>query len=439
MIKSVLKECIPTVLSLMMLSMYSVIDGLFIGNFAGDVGLAAINIAWPITALIMASGVGVGIGSSILISHERGKKNEVRVQEIFQVGVTLLCVVSVILFVILVPFAKKNLIQIGAMDAVLEEAYRYSFIIIWGLTFQVMGAGMIPVLRNFQLSKQAMYCMGLGTILNIIVNYYLICVMQIGIRGAAYGTIIAQSIVSFLAFYLLWNHVKPKWRWNPPLAWKIIKVGITGFGMSLAPSITLIFTNWQCLRYGGESAVACYAVISYIAWPIQGMLSGVGEGCQPLMSYYCGAKELGKVKEVTKIARWFACIFSLIMSGIVWLCIPYIAGWFGLSEDGTILFVTGMKIYAFSFLVISMARFNICYLNAMLQTKRATILTYLESLLISPILLFVLPLFWEIKGIWLSYIASGVILLALYFLLMQKKQSRIIAVQKGRSKSQSVK
>ncbi len=425
MVKRVLSECIPTVFSLMLLSMYAVIDGLFIGNYAGDVGLAAINLAWPITALITATGVGIGIGASVMISHERGSQNKEKIAEIFQVAFTMLCIATALLMTLLLPLVEPFLVFVGAKDAVLTEACAYGTTIASGLFFQLMGSGMIPILRNFQMSTPAMFCMGFGTILNIIVNYILICVVKIGILGAAYGTIIAQAVVSIIALFLLRSRVKPKLCFAFSCMKQIIQRGFTAFGMSLAPSLSLVFTNWQCVLYGGDAAVACYSVITYIAFPIQGMISGIGDGCQPLMSYYTGANDQKKLSTVVKIARRLACGFALTLSLIVWILAPSIAGWFGLSAEGTLLFDIGMKIYAVSFIIVSMARLHICYLNATLHSKKATLLTYSESLIVSPILLATLPLLWEINGIWLSYLVTGIVLCFAIPLTMPKNKTSV--------------
>lgn len=424
MIKKVIKDTVPTLISLMLLSTYAVIDGLFIGNNAGDVGLAAINIAWPITALITAVGVGLGIGSSVLISHKRGLGDDVGSRGVFSYGFAMLLMAVVILMLSLLPSHAHILSFLGAKGDVLVEASKYAFIIIVGMVFQLLGAFLIPVLRNYGMSVGAMICMLLGTFVNAGVNYMLICVLKLGIQGAAYGTLVAQFSVSICAIIFLVKDagvsLKPKF--SKVIMGKIAHVGLTGFGVSMAPSITLIFTNLQCLAYGGDSTVACYAVISYVAMPIQAMLAGVGEGSQPLMSYYCGGGEEENLRKVAKIARVFGLILSAIMMLAVLLATPFIAKLFGLSPEGSLIFDTGMRLYAISFVIVSMARFNVCYLNAAMKTSKAIFLTYFESLCLSPLLLFVLPHFWDVEGIWLSYLVTNTLLLLIYLPIKGKNK-----------------
>ena len=239
MLKKVIKEAFPTVLAFTMSGMYSIVDGIFVGKAAGDTGLAAINIAWPIPALITALGIGIGTGGSVL----------------------------------------------GAAGSVQTEAIKYTAIIIAGSILQVAGTGIMPLLRNMNQSLGAMLSMAAGFAVNILVNYYLMFRLNMGIKGAAFGTVTAQAVVVMAGCAILWKTGYRKWRplWHRQYAADIFKIGITAFGTSLAPTAALIFTNLQCLRYGGNAAVACYAVISYIVFPVQYFLTGIGEGVQPLI------------------------------------------------------------------------------------------------------------------------------------------------------------
>lgn len=416
MTKKVLKECIPTIFSVMMLSFYAVIDGLFIGNKIGDIGLSAINIAWPITAFVTATGVGIGIGGSILISHARGENNNERINNIFKTTITmLLCAGLLLSFIFLITY-NDLLIIFGAVGETLVHAKNYSIIVILGSIFQITSAGVIPLIRNFNKSFSAMICMMAGTIVNIFINFLLIVVLEIGIRGAALGTLISQILVCIMSLYVIKKQIKLKIKLkiDRKIALDIIKTGITGFGISMSSSISLIFTNLQCLAYGGDSAVATYCVIAYIAFPVQSMLTGVGDGTQPLMSFYAGSNDDKNLNLVVKIARKIGIILGFVFMIVVIFCINKISVGFNLSEQASSYFNTGMLIYACTFILVSVAKFNLCFLNSILKTKKATFLIVLESAIISPMFLFILPNFFGINGIWLSYTATTIIMLIIY-------------------------
>ncbi len=397
----------------MMISLYGVVDGLFIGNMVGDIGLAAVNIAWPIPAFISATGVGIGIGGSVLIGYNRGQGKEKEGYEIFCVTFTLLLIAAICLMGGLYISYPELLKLFGASGEVYMQASYYAKIIIIGAVCQVFSTGLVPVLRNYGMPMEAMYSMVTGTILNIIINYILMFRFGMGMKGAALGTLISQGLVAIFALYILGKKLEiyPRIKLKKDMIRDILKVGVTGFGISLAPSITLIFTNLQCLRYGGDSAVACYAVIAYIVFPMQALITGIGEGTQPLTSFYYGAKKYDLVRDVKRISYGFVCVLSIFITAVILVSLPYLGDLFGLSKGGQMYFQRGMACYALSFVLVGLVKYILCYLNATMQTTKATILTYLESIAVAPVLLYFVPLIAGIEGIWLTYPLTAIIIL----------------------------
>lgn len=423
MIRQMVKLCIPTILSLFMVGMYSVIDGLFVGRSTGDIGLAAINIAWPITALITAVGTGIGTGCSVLYSHQQGEGLEEESQITLHNGFTYLIVSGLALTIFLLVSYKRILWMLGATGEVLVEAEKYSRIIIVGGIFQIFGSGLIPILRNMDLPVQAMTSMIMGMLTNLVINYYLVVKVKVGIQGAAYGTLIAQAVVSLISLGII---IKSK-GYRPKIILSLKKVidigrsGLSAFGVSFAPSLALMITNKQCLSYGGEEAVACYAVISYIVFPVHSMLTGIGDGSQPLISFYSGAREKTKLEEVKKIAYKFILVLGIVIFGVVFLARGSLAKWFGLSSHAAIYFNNGMLISMLSFLVVGFTKFGIAYFNATLQVKEAMLLIYGESIFVSPLLLWILPMWYGLEGVWLSLPITGFIMIVMFLYIMKKK------------------
>lgn len=425
MFRRILKQALPTMIAFTMSGMYSVVDGLFVGKAAGDIGLAAINIAWPIPAVITALGVGIGTGGSVLYSNMMGKGDREGCRRMFNTTATLLVLAGILLSLFLFLVRDPLLQILGAEGEVLEEAQKYTGIIIAGGVLQVCGTGITPILRNMNLSFAAMISMVTGFAVNIGVNYYLMFPMGMGIRGAAWGTVTAQLVVLVISAAVLLKAYKEKARpaLEGKLAAGICRSGVTAFGVSLAPTVALIFTNWQCLRYGGNAAVACYAVISYIVFPVQYLLTGIGDGVQPLLSYYNGAGKPAELAQVRKTARAGAGVLGVITMAAVFICTPHLARWFGLSDEAVVFFETGMRISALAFLVTGFVKFNLSYLNAVLKTKLAVILTFAESLIVSPAYLFLLPVAVGMSGIWISLPATAVTMLVIYGIINRKEMS----------------
>lgn len=422
LLKRIAQDCIPTVFSLLMSGLYGVMDGLFVGRAVGDAGLAAINIAWPIAAVITAVGIGIGSGGSVLYSNSNGKGEQERGELVYHQTITLLFAAAMVLLIVLGFTYPAILSALGAKGDVYQKAVEYIQIIIFGAVFQVMGTGFIPMLRNRNLAFQAMVSMAAGMGVNGVLNYLLLFVVKIGIRGAAVGTIAAQFVVLVISSYLIYGRQKVHLKvvWQHKMIGEILKIGISAFGLSLAPSIVLLFTNLQCLKYGGDAAVACYAVISYIVFPVQSMLMGIGDGTQPLMSFYSGAKKMEELRFVKKIASIAVVGMGAVFFVIVILVSKYIPDIFGMQMESQAYFGTGMAVSAVSFLFTGLAKFHISYLNATLQVKKAMQLIYGETIVVAPFLIFLLPYVFKINGIWLSLPGTQIIMLLIFNVFFTK-------------------
>lgn len=422
LLKRIAQDCIPTVFSLLMSGLYGVMDGLFVGRAVGDAGLAAINIAWPIAAVITAVGIGIGSGGSVLYSNSNGKGEQERGELVYHQTITLLFAAAMVLLIVLGFTYPAILSALGAKGDVYQKAVEYIQIIIFGAVFQVMGTGFIPMLRNRNLAFQAMVSMAAGVGVNGVLNYLLLFVVKIGIRGAAVGTIAAQFVVLVISSYLIYGRQKVHLKvvWQHKMIGEILKIGISAFGLSLAPSIVLLFTNLQCLKYGGDAAVACYAVISYIVFPVQSMLMGIGDGTQPLMSFYSGAKKMEELRFVKKIASIAVVGMGAVFFVIVILVSKYIPDVFGMQMESQAYFGTGMAVSAVSFLFTGLAKFHISYLNATLQVKKAMQLIYGETIVVAPFLIFLLPYVFKINGIWLSLPGTQLIMLLIFNVFFTK-------------------
>ncbi len=411
MFSKLMKTVLPTMIATMMTSMYSVVDGLFVGGSTGDLGLAAITIAWPLTALILGLGIGIGGGGSVLLSYYAGRGEGVEEQRTFATMITMLLITSGVMIVLLQSY-PQILVWFGAEGEVYDAAHAYCKIIVAGTVVQILGTGVMPILRNSGLAMHAMFTMIAGILCNICANYYFLFVAKVGIKGAAYGTVMSQTLVVIIGFTLLVT--KSKYKFGICLDGKrmvaIGKSGITIFGLYIASSITLVFTNLQCLKYGGDLALAAYAVISYIVFPAQSLLNGIGDGTQPLVSFYHGGEKFEDLKDVRKIALKLEFALGVILAVLTFIFTDFIGVSFGLSLEATDMYVTGMYIGAAAFVIVGFVRFKLSYLNATQQSNKSMILTFAESLLISPILLVILPLLWGVNGVWLAYLGTAVVM-----------------------------
>lgn len=294
--KTFFKYVIPSILSFALSGVYAIVDGFFVGHSVGDMGLSAINVAYPVSAVLQAAGTGIGMGGAVYYSISRAEKKENRTREFTAVTLWLLLLFSVILS-LLTFFLNRPILQLlGAEGRLLSLGEEYNRIIALGAGLQILSTGLVPFIRNHGGPLYAMISIVAGFITNVVLDYLFVWVLGRGLTGAALATIIGQgvtllfSLIYFLREKML--QLKVESGKFASLSKSIIKVGVSPFGLTMTPNISLIIINRFSIFYGGDQAVAVYACIAYIICIVYLIFQGVGDGSQPIISRYYGEKSL---------------------------------------------------------------------------------------------------------------------------------------------------
>ena len=226
---------------------YAIADGFFVGNALGDDALAAVNIAFPLTAFLQAVGTGIGMGGAIEYAIHAGSKHESRGKQYMGMSIVLLGGCS-ILFTVLFLLAGPQILGVfGASGEILEYSSEYLRFVSYGAVFQIAGTGLVPFIRNMGGAVTAMAAMVTGFITNIVLDYLFVWVLPWGMMGAAIATAIGQAMTFLvcLVFFIVKKHA-PSFHFGGEgrsLSSRILGVGLSPFGLTYSPNITLILLN----------------------------------------------------------------------------------------------------------------------------------------------------------------------------------------------------
>lgn len=420
------KFVIPSVIAFVLSGIYAIVDGFFVGNTIGDAGLSAINIAYPIVAVLQALGTGIGMGGAVYYSIcEAGGEKE-KAKEFVAVGWWMLVAVSAVVTILVYLSAENVLRLLGADNTILAYATDYIRIIAFGTVLQVIGTGMIPFIRNYGGSLWAMIAMIGGFVTNIILDYLLIWSWGLGMKGAATATVIGQGVT--MAIAIIYSVCKRKFFLRVAAAdikeicGSIVKVGLAPFGLALTPNISLVLINRFSASYGGEKAIATYACISYVICIIYLVLQGVGDGSQPLMSRYYGEKNTAALKDTRKTAYIFA-IFLAALGCVIMLAVRTSIGTlFGSSEEVSGEIAKIMPIFLVSVPFVAITRIATASFYATEKSILSYILTFIEPIFML-ILMLILPRFGGQVMIWWSTVLARILaaILSVVLTKMQKE------------------
>lgn len=326
--KTFFSYVIPSVLSFALSGIYTIVDGFFVGQSMQDAGIAAVTIGFPVSAFIQAIGTGIGLAGAIQYSISIAKKDTKRSEEYFTVTNLFMLLMSIFFSVFLYLFSPQLLSLFGATGTIHQMALEYVQVIVLGTFFQLFATGLVPFIRNMGGSTFAMISMILGFVTNIILDFVFVWLYHYGMFGAALATVLGQAVTFICALIFLVkkkvNFVFPQPKEILPIFWNLIKVSISPFGLSFSSQFTLLLMNRFLFKYGTDQDVAVYGCIDYIIAIIYLLVQGVGDGSQPLISFYYGKNDNQNELAIRKLTYEFACMLTIICASIVFIFRKYI-------------------------------------------------------------------------------------------------------------------
>ena len=414
--KNFLKNVIPSMLAFAFSGVYIIIDGIFVGRNTGDIGLSAININYPAAALMQAAGTGIGMAGGIWISMKRGSRDNRDEALFLGNSLCLLLLASLLLGGLLLATYPLLLPLLGARDELLRPSKDYLRVIIYGTAFQVLGTGLVPLVRNYNGALRAMRAMILGLAANTVLDYLFIERFGWGTAGAAAATVLGQAMTLFclLPFFFyprrlfVLSDLKP----HPAVLKKILPLARSPFGVTLIPNVVIIFLNRGTLAYGGVLAVSAYAVISYVIYIVQLLVQGIGDGSQPMISRYYGAKDNCALRRLRRLSYAASCLIGTGSALALYLTRHRLPIWFGSSPAAAAMYADVLSFFLLGAMLAALLRPGISYLYAINHSQAASTLIYGEPAVLV-LLLFALPPFLKLTGVWLAVPLSQVVMLLL--------------------------
>ena len=407
--KLLLKLTIPAFIGMAVISLYNVVDTIFVGQYVGKLGIAALSIVFPIQMLSMAIGHLTGMGGAALISMSIGKGDKTKAEKILGNAITPTIVFSAILMIFGLSNTDFWLRLIGASEDVLPYASDYLRIILIGMFFQTFAMAFNFLIRAEGNVRVPMISMIIGATLNIILDAIFIIPLGLGVAGAAWATIVAQLVsVAYCVFYYISgkSFLKVYFK-NLLIDWKILgsifAIGISSFVMMMATSICAIIINRILNQYGGDLAVSAFGIINRIMMfaLMPGMV--IGQGLQPILGFNYGAKRYDRGLKVIKIAVMAATVFCLVTFVILYSFPGFFARIFNGDPELVSLTVYAARRIFITMPIIGFMMVGSTMFQALGKPIQAFFSTVSRSVLFLLPCVLILPNYWQLDGIWLAF------------------------------------
>ena len=409
-LKEFFKYAIPSALAMFISSLYTVVDGIFVGQGVGDLALAAVNIVLPFTVMLFGLASMFAIGGGALVSKNIGAKNIDRAVSIFRQVFKFLLITSGIISIICIIFTEQIVTILGATPSLKGLSVEYlRFYAIFCIP-NLIGIVLSSFVRNDGRPKLAMISTIAGAITNIILDYVFIFKFGLGIKGAAIATGLGQIVTVSVLLphfimkkgYLTFGNV----RINKSDLKEFCLIGFPSFFAQGSYSIMVLIHNIVLVKFIGEMGISAYSIINYITTNIYMVLYGLTLGVQPLISYNFGKKDGEKMLEFFKVT----CIFSTLISGFsVVICFvfgPTLIGIFTADPVIANLAYIALRIASISYFVVGINLNTLVYFQALETPKYSNLSCLLRSVIYLPISLMILYKIFGANGIWAGTILS---------------------------------
>ena len=412
-IPKLLKQyAVPAIIAMTASSLYNMVDAIFIGHGVGPYAISGLALTFPFMNLAAAFGTLVGVGASTMASMLLGQKNYDIARKVLGNVVVLNFIIGLLFTIVALVFLDPILYFFGASENTISYAREYMEIILAGNVITHIYFGLNSLLRSAGHPKKAMTATIMTVLLNAVLDPLFIFTFDMGIRGAAVATILAQIVA--LVLVVVWFCDKRElihfergiFRLERRIVKDSIVIGLAPFLMNFVACFVVIIINMRLKTYGGDLAIGAYGIVNRISFVFIMIVSGLTQGMQPIAGYNYGARQMSRVYEVLKKTLLYATVVLTIGFLIGELCPGLVVAIFTDDPELVEKSIKGMRLVVGMFPLVSLSMVIGNFFQSIGKPKQAIFLSLSRQLIFLIPSLWLLPLFFDIAGVWVSFMVS---------------------------------
>lgn len=426
--KLFMKFALPAVVGCIIGGVQTIIDGYFIGNVVGRLGLASLTLSYPLLIGVIAVAMLMGTGCAALVALELGKGNQKQAHKIASNLIPMMLAAGLLFAFIGILFTGPLLKLAGATDLVFDMANDYLKIMFLGSIFPIMGICLDPLVRNDGRPSFAMKMMIMSAVNNMILDYLFVMKWGMGMQGAAIATVMAfgaSAIVYILYFFSGYARLRlhlSDISIDPKIISGISRTGFPAFVMMLSLAVLVLSYNHILLKYGSEVAVSSYGIIEYTFSIFYMIFEGISAGAQPIIGFNYGAKLYNRVYSILKLATTSCVIVGFLGFMLIYKFPENIVNFFN-SNDPKLLetAVAGIRIFMFGILFEGIIIMAAVYYQSVNKVNAALFIQLGKIFVFILPLLFILPLYLGLTGAWMAApIGNSIMFSVVAFMLVRE-------------------
>jgi len=423
---------LPTMAMMIVSSVYGVVDGLFVSNFAGKTPFAAINLIMPFIMIFSTAGFIYGTGGSAVVAKTMGAGHKDKANSYFSLFVYFSFALGVLLAVLGIVCARPIALWLGAEGELLENAVEYTRIVLLALPFNTLMFLFQPFFSTAEKPQLGLITTVSSGVMNIVLDAVLVLLLpqEYKLAGAAVATAMSQVTGCVIPFFYFCRKNSSILRigrtsFDGRVLLRATANGSSEFMNNISMSVVGMLYNIQLMKYAGENGVAAYGVMMYVSMIFAAMFIGYSMGTAPVVGYHDGARNHAELKGLLKrsvVIIGALAVGMLVLSEV--LAVPLTKLFVGYDAGLTEITVSGFRIFAVSFLFMGYAIYGSCFFTALNDGLTSAIISFLRTLVFQIAAVLLLPLIFGIDGIWYSIITAEFMAMALSAVFVVAKRKK---------------
>ncbi len=420
------QQAIPASIGILIMSIYGIVDTIFVGRWVGSMGIAAITVVMPITFLISAIGMSIGIGGASLISRSLGDGNKEKAYHTFGNSIVLTAALGIIISILCGYFIEEILVLFGGKGAILEPAVAYFKITIYSIPFLAWAMMSNNVIRAEGYPKVAMYTMIVPAVANLILDPIFIVWFDWGIEGAAWATALGYfASAAYTIYFFVWGKSELKCTakqliLNVTILKEISSIGAVTLARQSTISLLFIVLNNALFRYGGEMSISVYGIINRLMMFVNFPVLGIMQGFLPIAGFNYGADLYDRLMRVINVAIRYGTGIGVALFLVLLIFAPQLVQIF--TTDPQLLTQTpaAIRIAFLATPLIALQLIGSAYFQAIGKAKPALFLALSKQGFFLIPLILILPKFMGLNGIWISFPIADMLAAILSYWYLKK-------------------
>ncbi len=428
--KKLLRFTIPSITMMIFTSIYGVVDGFFVSNFVGKTPFAAVNLIMPFLMILGTVGFMFGTGGSALVSKTLGEGNTPKANRIFSMIVYVSLILGVMLAVLGIVFIRPIAVLLGAQGKLLEDCVTYGRVILIALPAFIIQMEFQSFFVTAEKPQLGLIVTVLSGITNMILDALLVGVIPLGLVGAALATGISQVVGGVVPLFYFFGKNSSllklsKTDFDGKALLKTCTNGSSEMMNNISLSLVSMIFNFQLIKYAGENGIAAYGVLMYVNFVFLAVFIGYSVGTAPIIGYNYGAKNKGELHGLLKKSTTLIALFAVAMFVCALLLSrPFSIMFVGYDTKLVMLTCRAFSIYSYSFLFAGFSIFASSFFTALNDGLTSALISFLRTLVFQCVSVMILPLIFDIDGIWASMTVAEVlaVILSIIFLVTKRKK-----------------